>query len=107
MIVDENIAFKEINRVVMLWTVRNLWPSGARFFFNCYCHWSLIILWNGNGTTSFMHIMEGLTTAYPTVLIKSRIGTLPLIKNLKQDIPDVIQPWYADDTGALGTFRKN
>ena len=25
-------AFKKINRVIMLWTVRHLWPSGARFF---------------------------------------------------------------------------
>ena len=32
------------------------------------------------------------------------IGILPIIKNLKREIPDVTQPCYADDAGALGTF---
>ena len=39
-------------------------------------------------------------------MIVYRIGILPLIKNLKQAISDVTQPWYADDTGALGTFAR-
>ena len=30
--VDAKNAFNEINRVVVMWTVRHLWPSGARFF---------------------------------------------------------------------------
>ena len=34
------------------------------------------------------------------------IGILPLIKNLKREITDVTQPWYADDAGALGTFSR-
>ena len=32
------------------------------------------------------------------------IGILPLIKNLNQEIPDVKQPWHADNDGALGKF---
>ena len=32
------------------------------------------------------------------------IGILPLIKNLKQEIPDVTQPWYDDDARDLVTF---
>ena len=32
------------------------------------------------------------------------IGVLPLIKHPKAAYPDVTQPWYADDDGALGTF---
>ena len=31
---------------------------------------------------------------------------LPLIKNLKQEIPDATQPWYADDAVALDMFAK-
>ena len=34
------------------------------------------------------------------------IGILPLINNLKWDIPYVTQPWYADNVGALGTFTR-
>ena len=39
-------------------------------------------------------------------MIAYGIGILPLIKNLKQDIPDVTQPWYADGNRALGTFER-
>ena len=37
-------------------------------------------------------------------MITYRISILPLIKNIKREIPDVTQPWYNDDAGALGTF---
>ena len=37
-------------------------------------------------------------------MIAYEIGILPLIQNLKREIPDVTKPWYADDAGALGTF---
>ena len=90
----------------MLWTVINLWPSGARFVLNCYCHWSLLVLKNGNGTASFLHSKESVTQGDPLVIIADSIGILPLIKNLKQMIPDVTQPSYADDARTLGTFTR-
>ena len=34
------------------------------------------------------------------------IGILPIIKNLKREIPDIPQPWYAYNYVALGTFSK-
>ena len=37
-------------------------------------------------------------------MIVYEIGIIPLIKNLKQEIPDVNQPWYDDYSGALGKF---
>ena len=55
LLVDANNAFNEINRVEMLWMVRHLWPSGACFVFNCYFHWSLLVLRNRNETDSFLH----------------------------------------------------
>ena len=33
---------------------------------------------------------------------RTGIGIVTLIKNLKRDIPDITQPWYADDARALG-----
>ena len=104
LLVDTMNAFKEINRVGMLWTVRHLWPSGAHFVFKFYRHWSSLVLRNGNETASFLHIREGVMQGYPPVMIAYGTGILPLIKNLKQEISDVTQPWYADDAGALGTF---
>ena len=38
LLIDAKNAFNNINRVGMLWAVQNLWLSGARFVFNCYCH---------------------------------------------------------------------
>ena len=34
LLVDTKNALNQINRVRMLWTVRHLWPSGARFVLN-------------------------------------------------------------------------
>ena len=39
-------------------------------------------------------------------MIAYGIDTLPPIKNLKQDLPDVTQLWYADNAGALRTFAR-
>ena len=36
--VDVNNAFKEINQIIMLWTVCHLWPSVSHFVLNCYHH---------------------------------------------------------------------
>ena len=41
---------------------------------------------------------------YPITMIGYRINIVPLIKNLKWEIPDVKQPWYADNAGVLDTF---
>ena len=40
----------------------------------------------------------------PLLMIVYVIDILPLIKNLKRNIPGNTQPWYADDPEALGTF---
>ena len=55
---------------------------------------------------SFLHSKEGVSQGDPFTMIAYGIGILPLIKNLKWDIPDVIQTSYADKAGALGTFAR-
>ena len=42
----------------------------------------------------------------PLTMIAYGIGILPLIKYLKREIPDVTQPWYADNAGALGKLAR-
>ena len=39
-------------------------------------------------------------------MIKYGIGILPLIKDLKREIPDATQPWLTDGARALGTFAR-
>ena len=61
LLVDAKNALNNIIRVGLIWTVRHLWSSGARFVFNCYCHWSSLVLQNRNGVASFLHRREGGT----------------------------------------------
>ena len=100
LLVDAKTLFNEINQIGMLWTFRHLWPSGACFVFNCYCHWSSPVLRNGNRTASFMHSRVGV------MQVAYGIGVLPLIKCLKAAYTNVTRPWYEDDADALGTFNN-
>ena len=61
LLADAKNTFNEIHRVGMLWTVRHIWPSVAPFAFNCYRHWSSLVLKNSNGTASILHSREGVT----------------------------------------------
>ena len=88
----------------MLCIVRHLWPSGAHFISNCYCLQSSIVLRNGDETANTFHSKEGATQGYPLTIVVYGIGFIPLTKRLKLTYPEVIQRWYADDAGALGTF---
>ena len=106
LLIDANNAFNEINRVGMLWTFRHLWTSRSRFVFNCYRHWSSIVLQNRNGKSSIIYSREVVTQGGPLAMIVYGIGILPLIKNLKRAIPDITQPWYTDDAVSLGTFAR-
>ena len=89
----------------MMLTVRHLWMSISRFVFNCYHQWSSIVLQNRNGTAGFLHSIVVVVQGDPLAMIAYRIVILPLIKNIKREIPDVTQPWYADDARSLGTFE--
>ena len=80
--------------------------SGACLVFNFYHHWSSLVLRNGNGTAIFLHSREVVTQGGPITMITYGIVILPLINNLKREIPDVTQPWYADAAGDLGTFAR-
>ena len=103
-LIDAKNSFNNIHRVRIIWTVQHVWPSGARFVFNFYCHWLLLVFRNRNGTAIFLHGRDGVMQGDPLAMIAYRIGILPLIKNLKQAIHEVTQTWYADDARFFGTF---
>ena len=105
LLVDARNAFNEGNRTAMLWTIRHRWPSGARFTFNCYRHWTNLVVRSDNGTSLFLHSKEGVTQGDPLAMVAYGILLLPLIQSLKEALPEVEQPWYADDAGAGGSFK--
>ena len=57
-----------------------------------------------NRTASIIHSREGVTQGDPLSMIAYSIGILPLINNLKREIPDITQTWYVGDSGSLGEF---
>ena len=88
----------------MLWAVRFEWPSGARFTFNCYHHWAMLVIGAGDGAVHFLFIKEGGSQGDPLVMVAYGLGILLLIRELRQARPGVTQPWYAYDSGAGSTF---
>ena len=104
LLVDARNAFNELNRTRMLWTVRHLWPSGARFTFNCYRHHTALFVRTLQGEANIIPSREGVTQGDPLAMIAYGIAILPLIRELKVELADVTQPWFADDGAGLGTF---
>ena len=107
LLIDAHNAFDEENRTAMLWSVWHEWPSGAQFTFNCYHHWAtLVVRDTRDGSGHFLHSKEGVTQGDPLAMIAYCIGVLPLIREIRNAHSQVTQPWYADDTGARGTFQQ-
>ena len=77
------------------------------FCFNCYIHHRLLVLRNGDGSPNIIHSREGVTKVDSLAMVAYIIGVLPLIKSLKSAYPDVTQPWYAENAGALGILYNS
>ena len=88
----------------MLWVVQHKWPSGVRFEFNCYHHWATLVIRECNGTGHFLHIKDRVTQGDTLAMITYVLGILPVIRDLRMSQPGVSQKWFADESGAGGTF---
>jgi hypothetical protein len=106
LLVDVKNTFNEHCGTMALWNVRHEWPSGARFVFNSYTHWAILIIRNNNGTGAFLHSKQGVTQGDSLAVFGYPVGLLPLIRGLKLEFPMVTQPWYADGTGTDATFKR-
>jgi hypothetical protein len=91
-LVDAKNAFNEQCRTMMLWNVRHDWPSGARFVFNSYKHWAILIIWNNDETGVFLHSKQVVTQGDTIVMFGYAVGLLPLIRGLKSEFLMVTQP---------------
>jgi hypothetical protein len=49
LLIDVRNAFNEQNRTRILWALHHEWPSGARFTFNCYRHWCILVIRGKDG----------------------------------------------------------
>ena len=84
-------TFNEQNQMAKLFAVWYEWLSGARFLFNCYRHWSTLVLSYNNGTADFLYIKEGVSQQgdFLSLLFGHSIGILPLIRLHKVDFSAV------------------
>ena len=102
LLVDAANAFNSLNRAAMLLHARVLWPRCARFLFNTYRGWSVLML---RGSSTFLYSKEGVTQGDPLSMFMYAVGTLPLIRSL-HDPGRWTQLWYADDASAGGTLSE-
>ena len=103
LLIDARNAFNEENWTEIIWAVQHKWTSGAQFPFNCYRHWSTLVVRDTEyGSGHLLHSKEGLTQGHPLSMIAYSIGVLPLIRELLEAHPCVTQPWYTDDAGRTG-----
>jgi hypothetical protein len=105
LLIDAKNEFNEQHRTAMLWAVRHEWPSGARFAFNCHRDCSTLVLRGNNGAANFLCSEEGVSQGDPLSMFACGVGILPLIRQLKAELPQVEPSWHADDAGAGGKFE--
>ena len=80
LLVDAANAFNFLNRAAMLLHAHVLWPRCACFLFNTYRGWSVLVL---RGSSTFLYRKEGVTQGDPLSMFMYAIGTLPLIRSLR------------------------
>ena len=47
-----------------------------------------------------------MTQGHPVIMVEYCLCVIPLIKNLKVSHINITHPWYAENSGALGTFQN-
>ena len=83
-LIDAWNLFNEENRKAMLWDVRHECPSDAQLTFNCYRHWSTLVVRDmGDRSGHFLHSKEGVTQGVPLAIIAYGIGVLPIIREIQ------------------------
>jgi hypothetical protein len=106
LLVDVKNTSNELRRICLLWTMRHDWPSCARFAFNCYQHFAVLVIRNQDGrSTAFIFSQDGMMQGDALAMAAYGLRLLPLICQLKEEFLEVRQPWYADDAGAGGHFK--
>ena len=107
LLVDAANAFNACNRIAAMWTVRHLWPSGARFSYNCYRHHALLVVRATDGHDGeWLVSKEGVTQGDPLSMVIYGLAMMPLATYLKSAVPNALQTWYADDAAAGGKFDE-
>ena len=99
---DADNAFNSASRPVFLWAARVLWSRCARFLFNSYNGYPVLVI---RGAKEYLFSKEGCTQGSGLAMQAYAIGNLPLIRSLKNP-SKWIQAWFADDGACLADFKN-
>jgi hypothetical protein len=106
-LVDARNAFNEGNRMLMPWTMRHEWASGARFIFNCHRHFAMLVIRTGSDLFLSVLSKEGVTQqGDPLAMVMHGVGLLPLIRILKKPSPTCISPGALMTQGLADASRE-
>jgi hypothetical protein len=101
LLVDASNAFNSLNRQTALHNIQRLCPSLATALINTYRSPSELYV-DGDVLLS----EEGTTQGDPLAMPMYALATIPLIRNLKCNVGDVSQVWYADDASGAGKVNR-
>ena len=101
-LVDAENAFNSLNREAALHNIGRICPSLHRFVQNSYQESAKLHL--GDGT----HLLsqEGVTQGDNLAMGMYAVATRRLIDELKSEVPDVMQVWFADDSSCGGRLER-
>ena len=89
----------------MVWNVRHRWPAEARFTFNCYRHWTQLLLCQLGEPPVTILSREGVTLGDPLSMVLYGITLVPLSEELRAADSGLLSPFYADDAAFDGLAR--
>ena len=105
---DAANAFGSMNRYLMLWEVAHRWNKASRFAFNRYRHHGLVFVRDNPGKPAIvLHLKEGVSQGCVFSMDLYAVGLLPLAEGMRAEIPEALQPWFADDSGSAGRANDN
>ena len=105
---DARNGFNELTRYQMLWTVGHLWPKARCFAFNTHRHDIICIVRTAPGReVEIIYSREGITQGGVLGMSLYGIATLPLAWSMREAVPGSLQPWFANDSSAVGTAEQS
>ena len=103
--VDATDGFNNQNRLALMWTVRHVWASMARFTLNMYRHHVRMVIRVAGGTPYIILSKEGVVQGAPESMFHYALGMLPLAKKIRHLHTGVTMPFLADDLTLAGRAK--